>query len=367
MSTRLPGYFLTLILLLVLARLSLTPKANAQTPAVARLQHVDQWFYYISVDLESDDLDQIIASDYDLVVIDPIITEETNTDYDIAATVRTIQDSGNGDGHAKLVLAYIDIGQAESYRTYWQPEWEIGDPAWIVGEDPDGWAENYPVAYWYDEWVAIWFEGYESTNGTDSPALLQLVLDAGFDGIYLDWVEAYDDEHVIALADAEGLDATEEMIWFIEEISAFVKAQDPDHIVIAQNAADLAVHDDYRAAIDAIAQEQVWFDGGADGDPEGDCPLPATDADIETSAYVESLSDACRNTYENYPESTLHVSSAEYVAALLLAQEQGVFILTVDYALEPANVAAVFERSRGLGFVPFVGARSLDGYIPPHP
>ena len=27
--------------------------------------------------------------------------------------------------HPKLVIAYIDIGEAEDYRTYWQPGWGV--------------------------------------------------------------------------------------------------------------------------------------------------------------------------------------------------------------------------------------------------
>ncbi|NDJ75362.1 MAG: hypothetical protein GYB65_03805 [Chloroflexi bacterium] len=360
MTKRLACLYLTVTLLLVgLVHPSLQG-VKAQSSTADRLGHVNQWFYYLDVNLESDVLDRVIASNYDLVVIDPIVTEANNEDYDIAATVRAIQDSGNGEGQPKLVLAYIDIGEAESYRTYWQPDWSVGNPVWIVGEDPDGWAENYPVAFWYDEWHAIWFDGPD--------ALLQVILDAGFDGIYLDWIEAYSDENVFAVAAAEGLDPVQEMIWFVEDISAFVKDRDPDHIVIAQNAAELVEYDDYVNVIDALAQEQTWFDGGGDGDnPPGDCPLPATDADIDTPAYYESLSPPCRELYENYPDSTLHVSSEEYLYYLELARDKGLFILTVDYALEPDNVAFVYEQSRARGFVPFASNRALDRFIPPYP
>ncbi|MBN2303922.1 MAG: endo alpha-1,4 polygalactosaminidase [Anaerolineae bacterium] len=366
MSKRFPSRHPTLTVLCVFfafvgALFAASSTGNAQNPDRSdRLAHVDHWFYYLSVDLESDDLDQIIASTYDLVVIDPVITEKDNEDYNIAATVRAIQESGNGDGQPRLVIAYLDIGQAESYRTYWQPGWQVGSPDWIVGEDPDGWAENYPVAYWYDEWQAIWFDGPD--------ALLQTILDAGFDGVYLDWIEAYSDENVLAFAEREGLDPQQEMVWFIEDIGTFAHAQDLDHLVIAQNAAELVEIDGYLDLIDAIAQEQIWFDGGADGAfAEGDCPLPATDAAIDTPAYYESLPEPCRALYDLYPDSTLHVSSEEYLYYLTLAHDQGEFILTVDYALDPANVAAIYERSRALGFVPFAGPRSLDRFIPPYP
>jgi endo-alpha-1,4-polygalactosaminidase (GH114 family) len=147
----------------------------------------------------------------------------------------------------------------------------------------------------------------------------------------------------------------------------FTRDQRPDFVVIAQNAAELAEDDDYLAIIDAIAQEQVWFDGGADNDPPGDCPLPRTEAEVDSEAYRQSLSSTCRTQYDDYPDSTLHVSSEEYLHYLALARDKGEIIFTVDYALEPDNVAWVYETSRALGFVPFVSSRGLDRYVEPVP
>jgi cysteinyl-tRNA synthetase len=256
----------------------------------------------------------------------------------------------------KLVIAYIDIGEAEDYRTYWRDDWGVGNPEWIAGTDPDGWEGNFPVAFWHDEWRDIWLgdDGY-----------LQAIVDAGFDGIYLDWVEAYSDENVVELAAEDGVDPEQEMISWVADMAAFTRAQRPDFLVIGQNAAELAERDDYLGIVDAIAQEQVWFDGGADNDPPGDCPLPRTDAEVDSDDYVDSLSNPCRRYFQSDPNSPLHVSSEEYLGYLTLAQTKGEIILTVDYALQPENVAWVYDTSRGLGFVPFVGNRALDRYVEP--
>jgi hypothetical protein len=61
--------------------------------------------------------------------------------------------------------------------------------------------------------------------------------------------------------------------------------------------------------LDIIAQEQVWFDGGAGNDPPGDCPLAETDDDVDTDDYVDPLSEACRRDVESEPDSPLHVSN----------------------------------------------------------
>jgi len=334
----------------------LTPTPQPTTLQENALGRVLRWLYLIDVDLEPEIVDQIAASSYDLVVLDDIPSERENASYPMAQTIEQLH---NAD-HNKLVLAYIDIGEAESYRTYWQRGWRVGNPSWIVGADPDGWAENYPVAYWAGEWREIWLaEG----------GLLQQLLEAGFDGVYLDWVEAYSDENVVQAAEDAGVDPVAEMVRFVGDVRTTVHrhCQRTSCIVVGQNAAELAERDDYLAVIDAIAQEQVWFDGGADNSPPGDCPLPRTDEDVDSKAYRDALSRACRRTYNRYPESTLHVSSEEYLRYLMLAQEKGLPILTVDYALEPDNVAWVYATSRALGFVPFVSTRALDRYVDPVP
>jgi len=315
---------------------------------------VRQWLYLIDVNLEPETVEQIVHSAIDLVVLDFIPSEENNTDYPMAGVVARLHEADQ----PKLVIAYIDIGQAEEFRTYWAPGWGIGDPEWIVASDPDGWEGNYPVAYWYDEYQEIWLgpDGY-----------LQAILGAGFDGVYLDWVEAYSDEDVMAVAERDGVDPVEEMVRWVSDISEFARDRHPGFYVIGQNAAELAAFDDYVNAIDAIAQEQVWFDGGADNDPPGDCPLPRADSDVDSDAYRDSLPDACRRQYEDFPESTLHVSSEEYLDDLLRAQDKGLTIFTVDYALDPDNIAWVYEKSRSLGFIPFVGNRALDRFVEPIP
>lgn len=321
---------------------------------ISGLESVTHWLYLIDVNLEWKTVDQIAGSTYDMVVLDFISSEENNTDYPMAEVITELHNAP----HPKLVLAYIDTGEAESYRTYWMDGWEIGSPVWIAGGDPDGWEENYPVAYWYDEWHEIWLgeDGY-----------LQGIIDAGFDGVYLDWVEAYSDENVVAIAERDGVDPLQEMIWWVGDIAEFGRAQRPGFIVIGQNAAELAEYEEYVEIIDAIAQEQVWFDGGADNDPPGDCPLPRTEVEVDTEAYYNSLPAPCQRQYDEFPESTLHVSSEEYLYYLRMAQDKGVMIFTVDYALKPQNVAWVYEMSRSLGFVPFVSNRMLDRFVPPVP
>ena len=318
----------------------------------AMLFQVRNWLYLIDPNgLTEQVVSQIVASSYDMVVLDYIPSEASNQDFPMDEIISRLHNAP----HPKLVIAYIDIGQAESYRIYWQEHWCVGNPAWIVGTDPDGWEDNYPVAFWQREWQEIWLGDGGLLNGLQR---------AGFDGIYLDWLEAYSDENVIAAAERDQVDAQAAMISWVRDLAEYGRARNESFLVIGQNAAELLAEPDYFSILDAVAQEQIWFDGGADNDPPGDCPLPATAADIDSASYYDSLSPACKRQYDAYPESTLHVSSEEYLQDLRPARQMGMPVFTVDYALSEDHIAAAFTQSMANGFVPFASSRALNVFVP---
>ncbi len=315
------------------------------------LSEVRHWLYLIDVNLDEATVNRITNSAHDMVVVDYIPSESENTDYPMAEVVT----KWHSAEHPKLVMAYIDIGQAESYRSYWRDDWQIGEPDWITGEDPDGWVENYPVAYWRDEWQSIWL---------DSDGLIARIVAAGFDGVYLDWIEAYSDPGVARVAARDGIDATHAMVKFIADIATLGRRLQSGFLVIGQNAMELVYRADYRRTVDGVSQEQTWFDGGADNIPPGDCPLPSRRRDVESPTYLAVLSSICRRQHDSFPESTLHMSSEEYLEDMSAAREYGIVVLTVDYAIDKTNAAWVRAESRRRGFIPFVGTRALDTFIP---
>ena len=81
------------------------------------------------------------------------------------------------------MIAYLSIGEAEDYRYYWQPEWKENPPAWLLDENPN-WPGNHKVYYWDPEWQAIIYGNHSS--------YLAKILAAGFDGVYLDLIDAYE-------------------------------------------------------------------------------------------------------------------------------------------------------------------------------
>jgi len=122
-------------------------------------------------------VDALAATDFDLLLVDLFFEEEPLTPQDIAALRH------KAHGGRRLIIAYMSIGEAETYRYYWQNGWRPGAPEWLEDENPD-WEGNYKVRYWDPEWQAIIF-------GAPN-AYLDRILAAGFDGVYLDIIDAYE-------------------------------------------------------------------------------------------------------------------------------------------------------------------------------
>ena len=78
--------------------------------------------------------------------------------------------------------AYINIGAAEKFRYYWKSKWRIGFPSWLK-KNYEGYEDEFWVKFWKKSWQKIIFE--------DNDSYVQKIVEAGFDGAYLDNVECY--------------------------------------------------------------------------------------------------------------------------------------------------------------------------------
>ena len=87
------------------------------------------------------------------------------------------------NGGKRLVISYLSIGEAEKYRYYWNSSWQIGNPSWLDGENPE-WNENFKVKYWNNDWQKIIY-------GEDDSYLMKII-HTGFDGVYLDIIDAFE-------------------------------------------------------------------------------------------------------------------------------------------------------------------------------
>jgi cysteinyl-tRNA synthetase len=176
-------------------------------------------------------VDALVTSHYDMLVLEPTRTDWSSDDkyFDAKEMVTRLKNSKASDGQGrKLIIAYIDIGEAEDWRWYWtwSKDWDCqGDPPadwpdYILACDPDGWTGNYPVAYWDPDWkdIIIYSQNQGSHPDRDYNSVIDEVIKDGFDGIYLDWVEGFENEAVIAAAQAAGKDPASEMIAFIQDM-----------------------------------------------------------------------------------------------------------------------------------------------------
>ena len=121
-------------------------------------------------------LNSIAETNYGVVIIDAFYFDELLTQQDLNLIKK------KESGAERLIISYMSIGEAEDYRYYWQDEWKAGNPEWIVAENPN-WEGNFKVKYWDEGWKAYIYGNQES--------YLQKILDAGFDGVYLDIIDAF--------------------------------------------------------------------------------------------------------------------------------------------------------------------------------
>jgi cysteinyl-tRNA synthetase len=147
---------------------------------IERLGDARNFLYLINpdkIETKKEFVDTLAATDYDLLIIDLFVHGEELSVEDLAL-LKT-----KNDGGARLVLAYMSIGEAEDYRSYWDPSWSE-DPPEFLGEENPEWAGNYKVRYWDDDWKSV------ITGSEDS--YVSRIVRAGFDGVYLDLVDAYE-------------------------------------------------------------------------------------------------------------------------------------------------------------------------------
>lgn len=173
-----------------LSTLVVTPgHAPAANPtAISSFGAVTDWGYRLQPSAgqaRAAYLAEMASQPWDLLVTD------YSYDGSGAARLTAAEVSQIRAGTKGLVVAYLSIGEAENYRDYWMTAWDAngdgmpdaGAPSWLGPENPD-WPGNYKVRYWDPAWERLIY-------GSPS-AYLDQIIDAGFDGAYLDIIDAYE-------------------------------------------------------------------------------------------------------------------------------------------------------------------------------
>jgi cysteinyl-tRNA synthetase len=295
--------------------------SGCRTASESGLAGVSSWVIQLDGLDRDGAIEALAAASVDMVVIEPTRTVRGHEAFPTRSVVEEV-------GRDRICLAYVNVGQAEDYRTYWQPFWVAptadasGSPDYLLSVDPDGWPGNYPVSYWDIRWRAILW---------GSPgALVDAAIEDGFDGVYLDWVLGFRFGPVEAAAAQAGVDPARAMAELVRDLRAYARVRSPGFLVVIQNPEDLAERvPELYGWIDGVAQESISFGGTADAawdDPgAGDIATPDRSWDH-----------------------------------LVAFRARGLPVFSLDYARDPANIAAAEARSRTLGFVPCVSLSPLD-------
>ncbi len=280
---------------------------------LARLAGVENWLYQ----LQDVNLGQVASSNFDLVVTD-YSRDGTPEGQWSAGEVARMKQGG------RLVIAYVSIGEAEDYRFYWNSAWDDQPRDGIPDPDAPLWLEaansewcnlpdscNYKVRFWDPDWQKIIM---------GSPAsYVDRIMASGFDGIYLDIVDAYE-----YFQETEGrAQAAQEMIDFVTALAHYTRVTkgSPGFFVFPQNAEGLAEYPNYAQVIDGIGKESTYY---------------ALD--------------------EHQPTDAVDYS----VQMLNIIRDSGGIVLSVDYVSTAQNIADYYTRARAEGYVPYATVRDLD-------
>ncbi len=158
-----------------------SPIYSENNIVVVSLNQVKNFLYLINPEnyyTITNYVNAITATNYDLLIMDYFFRDGSEF-----STSQIAQLKHKTNGGQRLLLAYMSIGEAEDYRYYWLESWNSKKPYWIAAENPD-WAGNYKVEYWNEAWQNIIY-------GNDD-SYLKKIIDAGFDGVYLDIIDAFE-------------------------------------------------------------------------------------------------------------------------------------------------------------------------------
>lgn len=298
--------------------------ADADAGGIPARHPIQSWAYQLAdIDREA-----IAGLDVDLVVIDYSADGSADTAF-TADDIAHMKERPSGG--RKLVISYMSIGEAEDYRFYWQKSWsgkaagkgrgkakaqpqaqEAEKPAWLDDVNPD-WEGNYKVRYWDPEWQAV-------IMGSPD-AYLDRIIAAGFDGVYLDIIDAFEywrDEK------KERPSAAEDMIAFVIAISEYARARRPNFWIVPQNGEALLDDASYRAAISAQGKEDIFF--GQDGDGRANSKGAVKDC-LDSLAY---------------------------------AHADGIPVLAIEYLSDGKKIEKAAQQLSDAGCTAYFGPRDLD-------
>ncbi len=257
-----------------------------------------RWAYLLYPDDPAKAVDELAAGPWEMVVIDDFSTLRGGPRTDTPALVRKLQAKG------KLVLGYLDVGDVEADRTYWQKAWKSGSPAFVGPSDPDGGEGLYLARFWEQGWRDL---TRERVGG---------LVAAGFDGVWVDRVDAG------TYAQDEKLepDGRARMADLVVDLAVTARSRKSGFLVVPIGEPDLVEFADYVAAADGVGVDGLYYVDGQSQDPS---------------------------------------FTTEATAALATWKKAGRPVFSVDYTDDGQQAAEAYFRAGEDGFVEYVAPPEL--------
>jgi cysteinyl-tRNA synthetase len=171
------------------------------------------------------------------------------------------------------------------------------------------------VQYWNPQWQEILFGNQN--------AYLDRILAAGFDGVYLDGADKFEQWR------QRRESAASDMVDLVGAIASYAHAQHPDFLIIPQNGDALLGIPRYLDIIDGFAREDLLYS--------------ERDAEVRNSP----------------------LSVAESIRRMRPLVAAGKPVLVIEYTSDAQLAAAVLDEIHELGFIGYVAARDLRSLSPP--
>jgi len=207
----------------------------------------------------------------------------------------------------RIVLAYVSVGEAEDYRYYWDRAANGGAASFLDRPNPN-WPGNVRVRFWDPAWHAVLFSGRD--------AWVDRILAAGFDGVFLDTVDAaetwVDDGHA---------DAPARMADLIAALARHARLQAPGFLVVASNPFVLMGRPGLLEVLSGILAEGHVLSGESLAPPRA------------LAATLEPLRRAAR---------------------------AGVSVMLVEYPRSPTGLQRFASLCASEGFLCYAGREALD-------
>lgn len=294
------------------------------------------WAYQLQAD-DSYDIERMAESQVELIVMD--YSHDGTAKREITSSeIQQIRQSSTATT-PKIVLSYLSIGEAEQVRFYWQDSWiTTGQPNekapdFLAAPNPN-YPDNFKARYWLTEWHSILYGIREG----DEKSYLDRIIDAGFDGVYLDIIDAF----FYFGPDGEGTEFGSEeatanlMAELVIELAKYARQerQKENFLVVPQNgtyiirSASPQYREEYLATIDGVGLEDTFFVGDQD------------------------------NNNELAPQQIVIDVVQEYQAV-------NKFVLAIDYLTDPDKIEQFYQLAKDAGYIPYVNTRELNQFTFP--